>query len=73
MLSLVAVFLPSFLLVIGALSFWEAAIRSRAWAQTAAISVRQRALLLPFMWQTPPWLVVVLSAAMDRRWTSTRS
>jgi chromate transporter len=87
---LVAVFLPSMLLVIGALPFWES-LRSQPIAQamlkgvnaavvglllaalyrpvwTAGItSTRDFALaivafLLLFMWQTPPWLVVILSA-----------
>src|SRR5437763_1887606 len=90
-LCLVAVFLPSFLLVVGALPFWQA-IRRRAVAQaalrgvnaavvglllaalyhpvwTAGISdaadfaLAAGAFLLLFMWQTPPWLVVVLCAA----------
>jgi chromate transporter len=90
-LCLIAVFLPSFLLVIGALPFWEtirrwpmarnalrgvnaavvglllAALYHPVW--TAGItSARDFALavvafLLLLMWQTPPWLVVVLSAA----------
>lgn len=90
-LCLIAVFLPSFLLVIGALPFWEtirrkpiarsamrgvnaavvglllAALYHPVW--TAGItSTRDFALvlvafLLLFMWQTPPWLVVILSAA----------
>ena len=90
-LCLIAVFLPSFLLVIGALPFWETIRRGRVhglrmrgvnaavvglllaalyhpvW--TAGItSARDFALavvafLLLFMWQTPPWLVVILSAA----------
>jgi chromate transporter len=87
---LLAVFLPSFLLVVGALPFWEE-LRRRAFAQAALrgvnaavvglllaalynpvwtagiLSARDFALataafLLLFMWQTPPWLVVVLSA-----------
>jgi chromate transporter len=90
-ICLVAVFLPSFLLVIGALPFWEA-LRRRAAAQAALRGVNAAvvglllaalyspvwtsgitnagdfalgcaAFLLLFMWQTPPWLVVVLSAA----------
>jgi chromate transporter len=89
-ICLVAVFLPSFLLVIGALPFWEE-LRRRASAQamlrgvnaavvglllaalyqpvwTAGITnaadfaLAIAAFLLLFMWQTPPWLVVVLSA-----------
>jgi chromate transporter len=87
---LLAVFLPSFLLVIGALPFWED-VRRRPSAQAALrgvnaavvglllaalynpvwtsgiLSARDFALatgafLLLFMWQAPPWLVVVLSA-----------
>ena len=90
-LCLIAVFLPSFLLVIGALPFWEA-IRNRIWAQAVLAGVNASvvglllaalyhpvwtagitnardfalasvAFLLLFMWQTPPWLVVLLSAA----------
>ena len=89
-LCLVAVFVPSFLLVFGALPFWEDLRRRRA-AQaalsginaavvgillaalydpvwTAGITSRGDfalaigALLLLFMWKTPPWLVVILSA-----------
>jgi chromate transporter len=90
-LCLVAVFLPSFLLVIGALPFWDE-LRRRRWAQSALAGVNaavvglllaalynpvwtagitsgadfalgSAAFLLLFMWKTPPWLVVVLSAA----------
>src|SRR5256885_16403773 len=90
-LCLVAVFLPSFLLVIGALPFWDE-LRRRRWAQSAQTGVNaavvglllaalynpvwtagitsgadfalgSAAFLLLFMWKTPPWLVVVLSAA----------
>jgi chromate transporter len=90
-ICLVAVFLPSFLLVIGALPFWEE-LRRRATAQAALRGVNAAvvglllaalyrpvwtsgitgaadfalaitAFLLLFMWQTPPWLVVVLCAA----------
>lgn len=89
-LCLVAVFLPSFLLVIGALPFWTE-LRRRAGAQAALRGVNAAvvglllaalynpvwtagitsasdfalaiaAFLLLFMWQVPPWLVVVLSA-----------
>ena len=91
MLSILAVFLPSFLLVIGALPFWEQ-LRRRPLAQAALRGVNAAvvglllaalyqpvwtvgitsaadfalaiaAFLLLFMWQTPPWLVVILSAA----------
>jgi chromate transporter len=90
-ICLVAIFLPSFLLVIGALPFWEQ-LRRRALAQAALRGVNAAvvglllaalyapvwtagitsgsdfalgcaAFLLLFMWQIPPWLVVVLSAA----------
>jgi chromate transporter len=89
-LCLVAVFLPSFLLVVGALPFWEK-IRSKASAQSALRGVNAAvvglllaalyhpvwtagitgakdfalaiaAFLLLYMWQTTPWLVVILSA-----------
>jgi chromate transporter len=89
-ICLIAVFLPSFLLVIGALPFWEE-LRQRATAQAALLGVNAAvvglllaalyhpvwtagiddagdfalacaAFLLLFMWQTPPWLVVVLCA-----------
>jgi chromate transporter len=90
-LCLVAVFLPSFLLVIGALPFWEE-LRQRVTAQAALRGVNAAvvglllaalydpvwtagitntrdfalacaAFLLLFMWQTAPWLVVMLCAA----------
>jgi chromate transporter len=90
-ICLVAVFLPSFLLVIGALPFWDA-LRSQPVAQAALKGVNASvvglllaalyhpvwtsgitsagdfalatlAFLLLFMWQVPPWLVVILSAA----------
>jgi chromate transporter len=89
-LCLIAVFLPSFLLVIGALPFWEV-LRKTSAAQAALKGVNAAvvglllaavyhpvwtagitnardfalasvAFLLLFMWQTPPWLVVILSA-----------
>jgi chromate transporter len=89
-LCLVAVFLPSFLLVIGMLPFWDH-LRRRPLAQsllrgvnaavvglllaalyhpvwTAGITgpydfaLAAAAFLLLFMWQVPPWLVVVLCA-----------
>jgi len=91
LLCLIAVFLPSFLLVLGALPFWEA-MRRTALVQAALkgvnaavvglllaalyhpvwtagianardFAVAMTAFLLLFMWQWPPWLVVVLSAA----------
>jgi len=90
-ICLVAVFLPSFLLVISALPFWEE-LRHRELAQAALRGVNAAvvglllaalynpvwtagittasdfalacvAFLLLFMWKTPPWLVVLLSAA----------
>ena len=89
-LCLVAVFLPSFLLVVGALPFWDE-LRRRSAAQSvlrgvnaavvglllaalynpvwtagitsgADFALAIAAFLLLFMWQTPPWLVVFLSA-----------
>jgi chromate transporter len=90
-LCLVAIFLPSFLLVFGVLPFWQdlrrkpaaqaalrgvnaavvglllAALYNPVW--TAGIkgpgdfALASAAFLLLFMWQTPPWLVVLLSAA----------
>jgi chromate transporter len=89
-MCLVAVFLPSFLLVVGALPFWEA-LRHQVLAQSALRGVNAAvvglllaalynpvwtagiltagdyalaiaAFLLLFMWQTPPWLVVLLCA-----------
>ena len=89
-LCLVAVFLPSFLLMVGALPFWEE-LRGKAGAQprlrgvnaavvglllaalyhpvwTAGITGAKdfalaiAAFLLLYMWQTTPWLVVILSA-----------
>src|SRR5215467_170434 len=91
LICLSAIFLPSFLLVIGALPFWEQ-LRRRPMAQAALRGVNAAvvglllaalyqpvwtvgitsaadfalavaAFLLLFMWQTPPWLVVILSAA----------
>jgi chromate transporter len=89
-LCLVAVFLPSFLLVIGTLPFWDQ-LRRRPVAQSALRGVNAAVVglllaalynpvwtagiggpydfalaavcfLLLFMWRTPPWLVVFLSA-----------
>ena len=89
-LCLIAVFLPSALLVIGALPFWEG-LRRQPMAQAALKGVNAAvvglllaalynpvwtagitnardfalalvAFLLLFMWQTPPWVVVALSA-----------
>jgi chromate transporter len=91
LICLVAIFLPSFLLVIGALPYWEQ-LRRRPLAQAALRGVNAAvvglllaalyqpvwtvgitnatdfalaiaAFILLFMWQTPPWLVVLLSAA----------
>jgi chromate transporter len=90
-LCLVAVFLPSFLLVLGTLPFWEelrlkpaaqaalrgvnaavvglllAALYNPVWtagiASAGDFALAAVAFLLLFMWQVPPWLVVILSAA----------
>jgi chromate transporter len=90
-ICLVGIFLPSFLLGIGALPFWDA-LRAQPIAQAALKGVNAAVVglllaalynpvwtagitgpgdfalaaigfLLLFMWQVPPWLVVVLSAA----------
>jgi chromate transporter len=90
-ICLAAIFLPSFLLMVGALPFWDA-LRRQPIAQaalkgvnaavvglllaalyhpvwTAAITtagdfaLAVTAFLLLFMWQVPPWIVVILSAA----------
>ena len=90
-LCLIAVFLPSFLLVIGTLPFWQT-IRRKPIARSAMRGVNAAVVglllaalyqpvwtagvtngmdfalavvvfLLLFMWRTPPWLVVILSAA----------
>jgi chromate transporter len=89
-LCTIAMFLPSFLLVIGPLPFFDE-LRRRRWAQSALRGVNAAvvglllaalydpvwtagitsgadfalatiAFLLLFMWKTPPWLVVILSA-----------
>jgi chromate transporter len=89
-LCLAAMFLPSFLLVVGPLPFWDD-LRRQDWARSALRGVNAAvvglllaalynpvwtsgilrpgdfalaaaAFLLLFMWQTPPWLVVVLCA-----------
>ncbi len=90
LVCLIAIFLPSFLLVIGALPFWEslrhmpraraalagvnaavvglllAALYDPVW--TVAITGRAdfalaaAGFLLLYLWRTPPWLVVILSA-----------
>lgn len=91
LLCLIAMFLPSFLLVIGPLPFWDN-LRRQTWARSAMrgvnaavvglllaalynpvwtagiangtdFAIATAAFLLLFMWQTPPWLVVVLCAA----------
>jgi chromate transporter len=90
-ICLVAVFLPSFLLVIGALPFWEefrhwplaqaalrgvnaavvglllAALYNPVWTSGITgpgdFALALASFLLLFMWQTPPWLVVILCAA----------
>jgi chromate transporter len=89
-ICLVAIFLPSFFLVIGAMPFWEdlrrgaaaqaalsgvnaavvglllAALYLPVWTtgitDAADFALASAAFLLLFMWQTPPWLVVMLSA-----------
>jgi chromate transporter len=89
-LCLIAVFLPSFLLVIGTLPFWDefrrypsaqaglaginaavvglllAALYNPVWTAgiTSAVDFALGiiAFLLLFMWRTPPWLVVIISA-----------
>jgi len=87
---LMAIFLPSFLLVIGTLPFWEE-LRRTSWAQSALrginaavvglllaalydpvwtsginsaadFSIGVAAFLALYMWNAPPWLVVILSA-----------
>jgi chromate transporter len=89
-ICLFAIFLPSVLLVIGALPFWND-LRQRKTAQAAPVGVNAAvvglllaalyhpvwttgierpadfglvcaAFLLLFMWQVPPWLVVILCA-----------
>jgi chromate transporter len=89
-LCLVAMFLPSFLLVIGPLPFWDE-LRRQDWARSALHGVNAAvvglllaalynpvwtagilnakdfglaaaAFLLLFIWQMPPWLVVVMCA-----------
>jgi chromate transporter len=90
LLCLVAIFLPSFLLVIGGLPFWEdlrrrtraraalrgvnaavvgllvAAFYDPIWTvgitNRADFALASAAFLLLFVWNTPPWLVVALSA-----------
>jgi chromate transporter len=90
-ICLAAIFLPSFLLVFGALPFWDA-LRRQPMAQAALRGVNAAvvglllaalydpvwtsgilgagdfalaviAFLLLFMWQVPPWIVVILTAA----------
>jgi chromate transporter len=89
-ICLIAILLPSFLLVIGGLPFWDvlrrreiaqavlrgvnaavvglllAALYRPVWTAgiTAAVdfAIAIAAFLLLFMWQMPPWLVVILSA-----------
>jgi chromate transporter len=89
-LCLSAIFLPSFLLVAGALPFWDelrrrplaqavlrgvnaavvglllAALYHPVWTSgitdAASFALAITAFLLLFMWQAPPWLVVVLCA-----------
>jgi chromate transporter len=89
-LCLFAIFLSSFLLVVGALPFWEglrrqpvaqaalrgvnaavvglllAALYNPVWTagilNPADFALAAAAFVLLFMWQTPPWLVVILCA-----------
>jgi chromate transporter len=90
LLCLIAIFLPSFLLVVGVLPFWDG-LRRRPQAQAALRGVNAAvvglllaalydpvwttgiqtpadfalaaaALLLLAFWQTPPWLVVIVTA-----------
>ena len=89
-LCIVAIFLPSFLLVIGALPFWDqlrrhpraqsilhgvnaavvglllAALYHPVWTagilNGADFALACGAFLLLIMWQTPPWLVVLMGA-----------
>jgi chromate transporter len=94
LLCLVGIFLPSFLLVVGVLPFWDTLRKKRA-AQAALTGVNAAvvglllaafydpvwtagiltradyalataAFLLLFMWKTPPWLVVVICAAVGQ-------
>src|SRR5712691_2794838 len=62
-LCLVAVFLPSFLLVIGALPFWDE-LRRRRWAQSALTGVNAAVvgLLLAALYR-PVWTAGIASAA----------
>jgi chromate transporter len=90
LLCLIAIFLPSFLLVVGVLPFWHG-LRRRVAAQAVLRGVNAAvvglllaafydpvwsagilgkgdfglavaAFVLLFLWKTPPWLVVLLSA-----------
>jgi chromate transporter len=89
-IALIGIFLPSFLLIIGTLPFWQvlrrhasaqavlrgvnaavvglllAALYDPVWTSgviTAAdFALASVAFLLLFMWNTPPWMVVVLCA-----------
>ena len=62
LLCLVAIFLPSFLLVVGALPFWDA-LRKRRWAQSALTGVNAAVvgLLLAALYQ-PVWTAGITSA-----------
>jgi chromate transporter len=96
LICLVAIFLPSFLLVLGVLPFWEdlrrrsgaraalagvnaavvglliAALYDPVWTvgitSAADFALAAAAFLLLFVWQTPPWLVVLLSALAAELW-----
>lgn len=91
LICLLAVFLPSFLLVVGAVPFWEqfrsyplaqaalrgvnaavvglllAALYNPVWTSGilngADYVIALAAFVLLFLWQAPPWLVVILCAA----------
>ncbi|TVQ35128.1 MAG: chromate efflux transporter [Geminicoccaceae bacterium] len=98
-IALLAIFLPSFLLVVGTLPHWDA-LRARPQAQSvlkgvnaavvgillaalydpvwttgihvpADFALATAAFLLLTMWQTPPWLVVILTSAGGAALTAT--
>lgn len=57
MIALIAIYIPSFLLVIGVLPFWES-LRSRAWVQSALIGINAAV------------VGILLAALYDPVWTS---
>jgi chromate transporter len=65
-ICLVAIFLPSFLLVIGVLPLWLAALYNPVWLAAITgpldFAVALAAFLLLTVWKTPPWAVVALCA-----------